>query len=248
MFEESEPSVFAELDSAFDRAVRRLAPDGATATVLFSGGVDSTLVATAAARHAGPRLITVGVAGSSDLRTAESSARTLSLPWSGTTVELDAVRKVLLRTALDRTPEPRRSVLVSLALAFDVPSPGAFLIGQGADELFGGYAHFRGLSQEAAESRRASDWGKLLEEDWPATLELARAAGVVLGAPFLDREFAQVALGQRLSVVGATGLTKPLLRKWAKHRGIPESIADLPKRAIQYGSGIAPMVRAATRA
>ncbi|MCI4362600.1 MAG: asparagine synthase-related protein, partial [Thermoplasmata archaeon] len=148
---------------------------------------------------------------------------------------------------LHSAPEPRRSVLVALALAFDVPSPGTFLLGQGADELFGGYAHFRGLSEPAAESRRNSDWRKLVEEDWPATRDLANAAGVVLGAPYLDPEFSQLALAQRLPMVGTPGLTKPLLREWAKHRGIPQTLADRPKRAFQYGSGISPLVRAATR-
>jgi asparagine synthase (glutamine-hydrolysing) len=162
-------------------------------------------------------------------------------------VDLAAVREVLRRTGLTAHPEPRRSVLVALALAFEVPSTGPLLLGQGADELFAGYAHFRGLSEPEAENRRASDWRKLVDEDWPATLDLAKSAGVRLGAPFLDPEVSGAAFAQRLSVVGESELTKPLLREWAKHRGIPESIAKRPKRAIQYGSGVSALVRAATR-
>jgi asparagine synthase (glutamine-hydrolysing) len=215
--------------------------------VLFSGGVDSALVAVAASTRTKVELLTVGRAGSPDVLAAESAAQLLQLPWSARVVEDAEISAATERYGLRNAPEPRRSVLVSFALAFGADAPNPWLVGQGADELFGGYAHFRDLSEAQFRERQAEDWRRLVELDWPATQALARSQGRVVGAPFLDEPFAAIARRMGTSVSSDTVLTKPALRAWAERRGVPRSIAERPKRAIQYGTGIAAAVRRLAR-
>lgn len=238
-------TTYPRLDERFERAVRSALTPSAPTTLLYSGGVDSTLVAHAAKSIAPVTLLTVGVDGSTDLREAESGAAWLGLPWRAVLVGPAEVREALAAHDLRRRTEPARSVLVSLAVAFRACDSRRVLMGQGADELFGGYAHFRDLDEPQRERRRQEDWTRLLDVDWPATLAIAESLGRDVRAPFLNPELAEEALA--LPVPSAIGgqPTKSTLRRWAGERGIPSWLADRPKRAMQYGSGIARLVRQA---
>jgi asparagine synthase (glutamine-hydrolysing) len=239
-------ATFPQLDEKFERAVRSslLPPEGTT--LLYSGGIDSTLVGDVARSISPVRLLTVGVEGSTDVRDAESGATWLGLPWRSVRVGVAEVREALASHELSRQPEPARSVLVSLAVAFGACETPRILVGQGADELFGGYAHFRGLDDARRERRRQADWVRLRDVDWGATLAIAGSLRRDVRAPFLDPEFVAEAL--RLPVLSGVGAepTKPILRKWASERGIPSWLTERPKRAMQYGSGIARLVRHVT--
>ncbi|HKV90885.1 MAG TPA: asparagine synthase-related protein [Thermoplasmata archaeon] len=242
------PPPFGPLDRAFNAAMDHLLEGISGVTVLFSGGVDSSLIALAAGQRSAVRLVTVGREGSPDLRWAAEASRLLGLTWEPRPIDLESVRSAIARTGFGTWPEPRRSVFVSLALALGPDSIGPVLLGQGADELFGGYAHFRGLFGEALESRRLADWQRLVREDWPATQELGRTFGRRVEAPFLDGDFSREALRRPLATVAPGEPTKPTFRAWARHRGVPEEIAARPKRAIQYGSGVADLVARSGRA
>jgi asparagine synthase (glutamine-hydrolysing) len=233
------------LDAAFDRALDQAVAGESPMAVLFSGGVDSSVVAHGAALRGPVRLRSVGTAGAPDLRDAESGAAILGLPWEGTVVGAEAVVRALRRRDLAHWPEPARSVLVSLAVAFAACGPGRILVGQGADELFGGYAHFRGLDPTELEARRKRDWSRLTEVDWPETLALAAELGCDLRAPFLDPGFVREAMDVPLRPVAASEPTKPMLRAWAVHRGVPDALTRRRKRAMQFGSGIERIVRKA---
>ncbi|MCI4318061.1 MAG: asparagine synthase C-terminal domain-containing protein, partial [Thermoplasmata archaeon] len=149
-------TTYPRLDERFERAVRFALLPPAPTTLLYSGGVDSSLVAHAARSVAAIRLLTVGVEGSTDVRDAESGAAWLGLPWRSVQVGPSDVREVLATHDLAQQAEPARSVLVSLAVAIRASGSERILVGQGADELFGGYAHFRELEDLLREDRRQS--------------------------------------------------------------------------------------------
>jgi asparagine synthase (glutamine-hydrolysing) len=237
-----DPQRLSRLDRAFDRAVERCLDPTSGGTVLYSGGIDSSLVAQAAARVGPVRLLTVGVEGSPDLPAAAEGAGLLGLPWTAKVVGPTEVDGALAAHDLRDRPEPARSVLTSLALGIGFSPTDRVLVGQGADELFGGYAHFRGLDRKGAGLRRDADWRTLVEVDWPATVAIAGRLGKDVQAPFLDAEFHREAGAIPLEPVEASELTKPALRVWAVHRGLPEGLVRRPKKAIQYGSGIARLV------
>jgi asparagine synthase (glutamine-hydrolysing) len=239
---------FLELDRAMASALAHLVPRDSPATVLYSGGVDSSLMAGALAPIARVRLLSIGVEGSSDLSAGRRGAELLGLPWTGASVTPAEVRAVVARDGLAKVSEPGRSIFAALSLGIAAtPAEAPVFVGQGADELFGGYAHFRGLSETEAEGRRREDWDRLTAHDWPATLAMAHRLHRRLVAPFLDDRFSTVALSTPLPRTAEGDLTKPVLRAWALHRGIPSEIANRPKRAIQYGSGIAALVRQVLR-
>jgi len=229
------PAVVRE---ALDATLASVEEPGAIA---FSGGVDSALLA---ARLDAPLYVT-GFPDSHDLSAARSGARALGRDLR--TVELD---HGTLEAAVPRVARAiRRTNAMDVAIAlplFLVAERAAadghsrLAVGQGADELFGGYAKVarapedprvaagtvRGARREVVQSLPDQ-----LERD---TLAL-RAAGVEPVTPLLDDR-----------VVAALELTGGLLvsgrgeRKWELRlaaRGlVPDRLAFRGKKAVQYGS------------
>jgi len=231
---------FPRLDRALEAAIGPYQRGRGPLTVLFSGGVDSSVLAWELRQRGSVVLSTVGRPESPDLRAARSASALLGLLWNGTALSDSDLRRTASRWAREFEPvaPSRRSIFLALALAIERAPPGAILCGQGPDELFLGYAHFRGLDLEATRRRAADDLERLLREDWPRTVDLARKAGREIAAPFLHPEFVHAALEIPLEERLPRSRPKGLWRDWARHRGVPEEIAERPKRALQYGSGI----------
>lgn len=237
---------FARLDAAFDRALGPWQRSRAELALLFSGGVDSSLLAWELRSAPGLRLVTVGTHGSRDLVAAGSAARELGLAWHGTVVSAEEVLRLAQRIApeIEGTGRVSQSVMVSLALALERSDPSEVLCGQGADELFLGYAHYRGLPPAEAEQRSVTDRRRLEEEDWPRSRRIAALLGKQITAPYLQPEFVAAALSVPIERRLPRPETKGYFRAWARHRGLPEGVALRPKRAMQYGSGVDRVLRA----
>jgi asparagine synthase (glutamine-hydrolysing) len=240
-----EAEQFRALDAAFDRALDAALEGVAHASVLFSGGIDSALVAEGAARRCEIELVVIAAPGGRDPIAAEESARLLGLPLR--IVPISARDLELVGAAPEGWPrtlhEPARSVQMALRLAAGSTTYARVLTGQGADELFGGYAHFRGLPEAQAEGRRRLDLERLTSVDWPLSCRIAQGIGRDLRSPFLDAAFLRAARSLPIPPTPRSGPTKLFLRRWALHRGLPAPICDRPKRALQYGSGVARLVR-----
>jgi asparagine synthase (glutamine-hydrolysing) len=228
------------LDSAFALAMEPWTRIESPFTLLFSGGVDSGLLAWELRRRAGLSLITIGIRGSPDLRAAEESAALIGTRWMAHEITPSEVREAMRRIQGETAGLPRtsRSVLLALELAL-VNAPGTtVLCGQGADELFLGYAHFRGLAPGEAAARSETDLRLLLERDWPRSQRLAQRSGRNLSAPYLHPAFVATARAIPIERRLPHPVPKGLFRRWAMRRGLPPEIASRPKRALQYGSGV----------
>jgi asparagine synthase (glutamine-hydrolysing) len=241
----SPSEVFEALDARFEAAVDRTLEGREAVTLLYSGGVDSTLVALALRSRVRFDALVVGVANGPDPVRARAAADRIGLALREVRLDEADLRRALSEEggALARLREPARSVQVALGLAVASSGTPRVLTGQGADELFGGYAHFRGLGAEELQARRSQDLARLLDVDWPLSRGVATRSGHDLRSPFLEEGFVRHALDLPLEPVGPTALTKPLLRRWAVHRGVPQGIAAEPKHAMQYGSGVAGAIR-----
>jgi asparagine synthase (glutamine-hydrolysing) len=215
-------------------------------SVLFSGGVDSSLVAWSAAQLSEVELVTVGVPGSQDLLSAEAGARLLGLPWRHrevTPADLDRLLPEEDKLLGDASPGSR-PVLLGLAFALETARRELVLCGQGADELFLGYRHFDGVSPAVVESRRRRDLDRLLREDWPLTSSIAERRGKRVASPFLDSEFLDYASSIPIELLSAGPNPKELLRQLARALGVPRELTERAKKAFQYGSGIERLLRA----
>lgn len=239
----------AALAEALLETTRRTAGDGPV-TLLYSGGLDSSVLAWCL-RDRDPTLFTLGSPGAFDVEAARTGSKMLQLRHAEALIALPDVAKVVREWSgeVQELSEPMRSVVVAEILALERAPPGKILLGQGADELFLGYAHYRRLDTAAADLRAAEDLTILRDREWPRVERIAMRLGRTVGAPYLDRDFdallAQVPVDAHAP---SGGPTKPLLREIARALGVPQTLVDRPKKALQYGSGVARLVRLVPRA
>lgn len=214
-------------------------------TVLYSGGLDSSLVATAFRDRARVDLVTVGLPGSADLRAAEEGARLLDLPWRGRELSVGDLHRILAQDSevFGTRPSTSRAVLIGLSLGLEAAQTRCVACGQGADELFLGYAHFDGRSDAEAEPLRQTDLRRLVEADWPCSQQLATRRSRRLESPFLEPLFFQQYSTVPVRELRGGHGRKHLLRELARAAGLPTELVDRPKKAFQYGSGIEKALR-----
>jgi len=211
----------------------------------FSGGVDSAAVA---ARVDAP-LYVAGFEDSHDVAAARSAARAMGRSvqvMEVTHADLQrAVRAVVAATG--RTNAMDVGIAAGLYLVGERAAAEGYdrlAVGQGADELFGGYAKVaRAPEDPRVDADTVRGARRELVGTLPDQLErdvlTLRAAGVEPVAPLLDDRV----------VAAALALPGPLLvssrgeRKWALRRAVrtwvPDSVAFREKKAVQYGSYVA---------
>lgn len=157
--DEPPPSVAAlrtELSAVVERQVATDVPVG----VFTSGGLDSALLAALAARHLGPRRVRTFSVGfperSYDERAAARRlARDLGTPHVEVVADRAALARARDRVRLLAEPIADPALLPTLVLADAAKSHVTVaLVGEGADELFGGYPTYLG-------HRWAESWSTL---------------------------------------------------------------------------------------
>jgi asparagine synthase (glutamine-hydrolysing) len=230
---------------ALDDTLESVSSDGLA--VAFSGGVDSAVVASVF----DVPLYVVGFPESHDVAAARRAARLMDLEDDLRVVELSpedverAVPKVAGATG--RTNAMDVQIATPLFLAAERASADGFdrlAVGQGADELFGGYAKVArapGDPRVEAETIRGAVrevMGTLPDQLERDVLAL-RGAGVEPVAPMLNDRVVRAAL--RLPddlLVDSRGERKKALRLAARDF-VPDSVAFREKKAVQYGSLVA---------
>jgi asparagine synthase (glutamine-hydrolysing) len=210
--------------------------------VAFSGGVDSAVVASGldAPRYA------VGFPDSHDLDAARDAARRMGRAVRVRELDPGEVERAVpeVARAIDRTNAMDVSIALPLYLVAERAAAdgyGRLAVGQGADELFGGYAKVARapddprVDAETIRGARREVVGTLpdqLERDVLAV----RSAGVEPVAPLLDDRVVAAAL--RLPgdlLVDDRGERKVALRRAARGL-VPDPVAFREKKAVQYGS------------
>jgi asparagine synthase (glutamine-hydrolysing) len=213
--------------------------------VAFSGGVDSALLA---AHTAGP-LYVAGFPGSDDVAAAREGARLLGREADLCVVELDhdrlraAVPEVVAATGRTNPMDVAITVplfLVARAAAAD--GHDRLALGQGADELFGGYAKVAGapgdprVEADTVRGARREVLGSLPDQ-LPRDVLALRAAGVEPVTPLLHDRVVGAALALNGEALAGDGERKRALRLAAR-AWLPDRLAFRPKRALQYGSDV----------
>ena len=220
----------------------------ANVAILFSGGVDSGLLAAIARRHSRPRLYTVGIEGAPDLVAAEDAAARLELPWRPLIVDGDELERHCL-ALLQLTP-PDDPITLSFELPLHIVASaseeGVLITGQGADELFAGYHRY--LSMPPVELAKAleTDLAKVIESVVPLDRRIAARYGKQVRHPFLDPRTIDLARSIPVDEMIVSGDRKVPLRQAAELMGLGPT-ARREKKAAQYGSGIMNVLRSRAR-
>jgi asparagine synthase (glutamine-hydrolysing) len=152
--------------ATLDDAVRTHLVSDVPLGVLLSSGVDSTLVATLAARHVvEPQLLTIGFdePGFDEVATARATARRLGGRHHVVSTSAEDVLAVL-PAALAAMDQPTADGLNTFVITAAAADRGIKVLvsGLGGDELFGGYTTFRKAPLLAAHARRLRPLARLL--------------------------------------------------------------------------------------
>jgi asparagine synthase (glutamine-hydrolysing) len=220
------------LAQAIEIAVALRKADG---VVALSGGVDSALIAA----MAGKECIVVGIEGSVDLKRAKAVADILDLSLDTATIDPRRIEEALVEVlaVIPRANPVDASIAATLYFVAEQALDHGYekvLAGQGADELFGGYARYLGTCT----------LGQDLERDFRGlALQAARDQAVagLFGAyfslPYMDVRVVRKAMSIPPEEKVKEGVRKRPLREVAA-RYVPNEVAYREKKAMQYGSGM----------
>ncbi len=235
----------ARLRRALRTVLGRVEDDGLA--VAFSGGVDSAVVASAVDAP----LYVAGFPDSPDRRTARESAIAMDREADVRTVELDAgvLEAAVPRVARATGRTNPMDVAITLPLFLVAERARAdgydrLAVGQGADELFGGYEKVARAPDDPrvdAETVRAArdEMVRTLPDQLGRDVRALTGANVEVVAPLLHDRVVDAAL--RLPpelLVDGRGERKAGFRRAAR-AFVPDRVAFRDKKAVQYGSLVA---------
>ena len=227
------------------RSVAGEGADNSPVAVAFSGGVDSALVA--AGVPDAPCYV-AGFEGCHDVAAAHDAAAAMDRDLRIVEVTHDDIRERItdLVAATGRTNPMDLAIALPLFLVGERAAADGFdrlALGQGADELFGGYAKVAKATEDprvdadTIRGARRELLGTIPDQAERDVLAL-RAAGITPVTPLLHDDVVAAALSLPGHLLVDGDERKVALR--AAARGIvPESVRTADKKAVQYGTYVA---------
>jgi asparagine synthase (glutamine-hydrolysing) len=238
-----------ELARAIERSVASAVAGESKVAVAFSGGLDSSILAKCASTRAEVFACAAFAEGAGDEVRAREAASALGVALVATKLTRKSVDDALAAVDLPFAPTLMdRSLWCLYAIVSrSAHEAGArvMLLGQLADELFGGYAKYAEALSHGGEEAAASMM-KIDVEDY-ARRGRVRDVGacgrwVKPVFPFEAREVVELASSLPVSFKIRDGVRKAVLRRSAAILGVPEAQASADKKAAQYSSGVQKLV------
>jgi asparagine synthase (glutamine-hydrolysing) len=219
--------------------------------IIFSGGIDSVIIAWLAKKMV-PEVIcyTGGVRGSNDILYARQIAKKLDLKLRVNELSQDEVEQMIpeVINTIEDTNAGQIEVAIPVYAAVKLAHEDGINVmfsGQAADELFGGYTWYaRVVEKEGYQKLRdhmTQDLLLLYKETLEREDKITMAHSIEMREPFLDMGVIRCSMEMdlKLNIKGATdNLGKHVHRKLAQKLGIPKNIAYRVKEAAQHGSGM----------
>jgi len=232
--------------------------------VIFSGGVDSSLLAVLAASHCSVTAYTVGVEEAPDLPFAKQLKshfhhEIIKLSDEDIDSELDNILPIIKETEGEVSPVRVGAEFPTYFASKAAKEDGfkVVLSGQGPDEMFGGYARYLSVLFEKGypqlEKLLKSDTYDLKDRIINIDRAICKSNGVELRNPFLADDFVEYGLSIDIKERLWSGSKEPkypcetyggkyAIRKFCEKKAadeiLPKDIVWRPKKAAQYGSGI----------
>jgi asparagine synthase (glutamine-hydrolysing) len=235
-----------------EEAVRKRVHDRKHVGIIYSGGIDSFLIAYIVQKLGVP--FTCYVAGrdegSSDIEWAKKTALEHDFPLQVKLLsaqDIEGIIPEVIRTIEDHSlnqVEVAIPVFAAMRMAQEA-GERVVLTGQGADELFGGYPWYAKIvDQESYDNFTSRSWEDtflLYKECLEREDKIAMAHSIELRVPYLDPEVIRLAFSvtPRLKIrEGRDALGKRVHRALGVVLGIPEDIAFRSKEAAQHGANV----------
>lgn len=253
--------LYTDIDSAVNaysdtliESMRKRVSDFKRIGIVFSGGIDSVIVAYLAKQMA-PEVVcyTSGIKDSSDILNSLDIAEKLDLKleveqMTESDVE-NTIPKIINIIEDDNMGQVEVAIPIygAVKLAHE-QGIRVMLTGQGADELFGGYSWYSKIVKkhgyEKIQGYLIEDIKLLYKETLEREDKITMSQSIELREPFLDTNLIDTVLriDPRLNIQNNgnnyDNLGKRVHRKLAEKLGIPKEIAYRIKEAAQHGSGI----------
>ena len=227
-------------------------PKNKPLAVVYSGGLDSSLVAFTA-HQIGLKItaFTVGFPDSPDYQFVDQIKT--KLPFPAKLIELDQetlkenlplARKLIARAELEPNLM-QLSLGLATSLTFEAIRRADFeeaLSGQAADELFAGYHRALELKESEINANCRKELARLQLADAKREEAIAAHFDLRIDYPYLDPDLVEFGLNLDPNLKlrkkeGELG-RKYLLRQAAAYLGLPDKIVNRPKQAFQYSSRV----------
>jgi len=205
--------------------------------VLFSGGLDSSLIALIAKKYSKEVILyTAGAEGSPDLEWARKVSEQLDLTLKEYVFDLEKVKEAIypVMFAVEEPNAMNLAIGIPMYFATKLAAEDGtkiLLSGQGADELFGGYAKYI-----TNPSLMEKDLIKMGEKNLARDDKIAMLNGVEGRFPFLDLNLVRTSLRVPKKYKINNGTRKAILREVALELGLIKEVAYREKKACQYGT------------
>ncbi len=229
--------------------------------LLYSGGIDSSIIGKILGDIYHPSTIMAGSVGlrkSHDIINAAKGASELKINFVPQILDLDILSKTLSQLKkMNFIQNPvHLSVAIPMYLAIkklkEEYAIESIFLGQGADELFGGYNRYileiEKTGFKFLNKMMMDDLDTLIQEQLPMERVIAKKLDVKLHYPYLDQKVITYAhsfqVTQHIIITQNDEIIrKALLRKLAEKIGLTREIYLQQKKAIQYGSGTVRLLR-----
>jgi len=220
--------------------------------IIFSGGIDSVIIAWLAKKMVREVICyTGGVEGSSDIAFARKIAKRLNLKLRVNELTHNEVEEMIpeVINTIEHTNAGQVEVAIPVYAAVKLAHEDGIKVmfsGQAADELFGGYSWYSTIVRDGGgyaglRHYMNEDIQLLYKETLEREDKITMAHSIEMREPFLDLRLIRLSMkiDLRLNVKGVSdAFGKHVHRKLAQELGIPRDIAYRSKEAAQHGSGI----------
>jgi asparagine synthase (glutamine-hydrolysing) len=238
------------LQKLLKQAVRSRVSKTKEVAVAFSGGLDSSVVAFLAKKcGVNVRLVHVSLENQRETEEARKAADALDLPLEVYLFKEEDVERVVSKVVelIEEADPVKASIGVPFYWAAEKTAESGIkvlLAGQGADELFGGYQRYVNeyllQGEEKVRKTMFDDVVKIHESNLERDVKICSFHEVELRVPFGSYQIAEFAMSLPIELKierRADTLRKLVLRKAAENIGLPQSITEKTKKAVQYSTG-----------
>jgi len=233
-------------------SMRKRTQDFGRIGIIFSGGIDSVIIAWLAKKMVREVICyTGGVEGSSDIAFARKIAKRLNLKLRVNELTHNEVEEMIpeVINTIEHTNAGQVEVAIPVYAAVKLAHEDGIKVmfsGQAADELFGGYSWYSTIVRDGGgyaglRHYMNEDIQLLYKETLEREDKITMAHSIEMREPFLDLRLIRLSMkiDLRLNVKGVSdAFGKHVHRKLAQELGIPRDIAYRSKEAAQHGSGI----------